>query len=169
MKEKDILIMTVGLPYSGKSTWRRSQPDSWPVVSPDKIRYAIHGHRYVREAEPFVWATAKIMVRALFLAGHKTIVLDACNVSAGRRDDWKDPLWQRKYIVMDVATDACISRATVNKDFYIVPIIERMAGYLEYDGVLYGNDGNDPMAEHIESPPGDKQLYHQGRGPEADL
>ena len=51
---------------------------------------------------------------------------------------------------------------------YILPIIERMADAIEYDGVLYGQMGNSPMADHIEEPPGEKQIYHQGRGPEAD-
>src|SRR5882672_916000 len=64
-REKDkLLICTVGLPRSGKSTWARSQ--SFPIVCPDAIRIAIHGQRFISEAEPFVWATAKAMVRALF-------------------------------------------------------------------------------------------------------
>lgn len=167
MKDQNYLIMTIGLPYSGKTHWVKAQPDNWPIVSPDQIRYAIHGQRYIQEAEPFVWATAKVMVRALFLAGHKSIILDACSVTAARRDDWIDSLWVRKFTVMDVSAEACISRAMAEDDEYIVPIIERMAGYIDFDGVLYGRMGNDLMANHIENPLGDCQIYHQGRGTEA--
>jgi predicted kinase len=167
MKDQNFLIMTIGLPYSGKTKWVNSQPGSWPIVCPDQIRYALHGERFIPQAEGFVWATAKIMVRSLFLAGHKTIVLDATSITAGRRDEWIDPLWMRKFIVMDVSVEACVSRAMANDDKEIVPIIERMEGYIDFDGVLYGQVGDEPMVLHIDSPPGDKQLYHQGRGPEA--
>jgi predicted kinase len=49
-----ILILTVGLPRSGKSSWSRQQ--TFPVVNPDSIRLALHGLRFAPEAEPFVWA-----------------------------------------------------------------------------------------------------------------
>jgi predicted kinase len=170
MKKQNYLIMTVGLPYSGKSSWARSmiQSERWPIVCPDQIRLAIHAQRFVPEAEPFVWATTKVMVRSLFLAGHNNVILDATSVTAGRRDDWKDPLWLRKYIVMDVSAEACIARAKVNHDDSIIPIIERMAEAMEYDGILYGQMDH-PMAKHIENPAGDNQIYHQGRGPEVKL
>jgi len=38
-----ILILTVGLPRSGKSTWAAKK--GFPIVSPDAIRLAMHGMR----------------------------------------------------------------------------------------------------------------------------
>lgn len=42
------LILTIGLPRSGKSTWAKQQ--GCPVVNPDSIRLALHGKAYIQEA-----------------------------------------------------------------------------------------------------------------------
>ena len=117
------LILTVGLPRSGKTTWARLQ--GHPIVNPDSIRLALHGQRFYGPAEPTVWATAKLMVAALFGAGHKTVILDATNVSAKRRDDWKSyaPTLQ----IFEAGPVTCLERALAENDQEIVPVIERMA------------------------------------------
>jgi hypothetical protein len=60
------LILTCGLPRSGKSTWARGQ--GVPVVNPDSVRLALHGQVYRKESENMVWAIAETMIRALFIA-----------------------------------------------------------------------------------------------------
>lgn len=114
--------MLVGLPRSGKSTWAAAE--GLPTVCPDAIRLALHGQTYIQEAEPHVWAIARTMVRALFLAGHDRVVLDACNNTMKRRNEWRSPHWRRvfHYIVPDV--EECIRRAQ-RKDLF--PTIRRMA------------------------------------------
>ena len=160
---KNTLILTVGLPYSGKSTWARA--NEFPIVCPDKIRFALHGQRYEQLAEPMVWAIAKIMVRSLFLAGHTNVVLDATNTTSNRRDEWISDDWSRMYVVCDISKEGCIRRARKADDEYIVEIIERMAVYLDYDGILYNSDGGIFMEDRIKMPDGLKemQLYHEGR------
>lgn len=123
------LMMTVGLPRSGKSTWARQQP--FPIVNPDSIRLAIHGERYNAAAEPFVWATAKAMVKALFLAGHDTVILDATNTTEARRNEWKSPDWTIVYPIFPASKDTCLWRADAEHDDYIKPIIELMAAKYE--------------------------------------
>ncbi len=124
---KHILICTVGLPRSGKTTWAKSQ--AWPIVNPDSIRIAIHGQRFVPDAEPFVWATAKAMVRALFLAGHQTVILDATNTTKKRRVEWFDERWATFFKVIDTPYPECMERA--KDDAEIHPVIERMAAQWE--------------------------------------
>lgn len=92
------LLMTVGLPRSGKSTWARKQ-FGVPIVNPDSIRLAMHGHQFIKSAEPFVWATASTMVEALFLAGHPTVILDATNVTRATRLKHHLPNRKIKYFV----------------------------------------------------------------------
>lgn len=121
-----ILIAMVGLPRSGKTTWARRQ--SYPVVSPDSIRLAMHGQRFASRAEPLVWATAKVMVRALFLAGHRHVILDATNTTEARRKEWRCDEWATFWKVIDTSADVCRSRA--EGDAEILPVIDRMAaGY----------------------------------------
>ena len=123
--ETPTLILAVGLPRSGKSTWARAT--GHPVVSPDAIRLALHGHAFIASAEPVVWATAKLMVAALFGAGHGTVILDACNVTAKRRDEWISDGWNREYHFVATPKSVCIERAKSTGREDIIPIIERMA------------------------------------------
>jgi len=123
------LILTVGLPRSGKTTWARQQ--GVPIVNPDSIRYALHGERFIALAEPFVWAIAKVMVLALFLAGHDTIILDATNTTEKRRAEWVSEKWETKCHVIPTTKEECIRRADAEGDDYIKPIIEKMAAQYE--------------------------------------
>ena len=119
------LVLTVGLPYSGKSTYARAQ--GLPIVNPDSIRLALHGQRYAAPAEPFVWAIAQVMVEALFLAGHSRVIVDATHVTAKRREFWLDRYPDLRLVVLRTSPAECIRRAKVASDDEIVPVIERMA------------------------------------------
>lgn len=123
------LVVTVGLPRSGKSTWARST--GHPTVCPDSIRLALHGLSYAQEAEPFVWAIAHMMVKALFISGHETVILDATSISRKRRLEWMpDPkIWNKTVYetFLDVSKEECIRRAHEDGRPELVPIIERMA------------------------------------------
>jgi len=122
---KPVLIGTVGLPRSGKSSMAKAH--GAPIVCPDAIRLALHGEAYSQRAEPFVWAIAKTMVRALFLAGHGVVILDATNNTRKRRDMWVDEQWDTFWKVIDTGKDTCIARARETDREYIIPIIEKMA------------------------------------------
>ena len=120
-----LLIGMVGLPRSGKSTWAKAyaKESGAPIVCPDTIRLALHGQPYVQEAEGFVWAIAKTMVQALFLAGHDTVLLDSTSVTMARRFAWNSANWVTRWKVIDTPKDVCLGRASPD----LVPVIERMA------------------------------------------
>lgn len=119
------LILPVGLPCSGKSTWARSQ--GVPIVSPDEIRFNLHGQAFATGAERFVWAIAHVMVESLFSAGASVIILDACNVSPERRDEWIDPRWELAFRCFDTPVETCKGRAIASGQENLLPIIDRMA------------------------------------------
>jgi len=120
-----ILILTVGLPRSGKSTWARKQ--GIPIVNPDSIRLALYGERFIEEAEPMVWCIAKYMVKALFLAGHDKVILDATNVSLKRRAFWENEFWECEHFLFRASKEVCIERAIKDKRGDLIPIIKKMA------------------------------------------
>lgn len=107
-----VLIMTHGLPRSGKSTWAQSQ--TWPIVDPDGIRLAMTGQRWWGPIEHEVWATARTMVRALFWAGHNSVILDSTCYSRRQRDMFlpsEDVPWLRFYKPFDTPKSVCCERA----------------------------------------------------------
>ena len=120
--ERNTLIMTVGLPRSGKSTWAKEQ--GLPIVSPDAIRLALYNQYFITEAEPMVWIMARYMVEALFLAGHCEVILDATNTTIENRHKWKSKNWTRQYQVFDTSVEDCKRRATGRPD--LLPIIKNM-------------------------------------------
>lgn len=123
--EPPTLTLTVGLPRSGKSTWAVTQ--GVPVVNPDAIRHVLHGQPFRAEAEPMVWGIAKTMVRALFAAGHRHVILDATNLTPQRRIEWMDSAYQRKYAVFRTSKEVCIKRAFDQQYTELIPVIERMS------------------------------------------
>lgn len=121
------LVITIGLPRSGKTTWAKEQ--GYPVVNPDAVRLALHGKRFLKDAEEMVWAIAKYMVKALFLAGHEVVIVDATNNTPKRRIVWYDLCkangWKPYYKIINTPKEICMARAEGDEE--IKPVIERMA------------------------------------------
>jgi predicted kinase len=124
------LVLTVGLPRSGKSTWARDM--DYPIVCPDEIRLALHGKVFIKEAEPYVWAIAHTMVKALFGSRHSHVILDATNLSWGRRDEWRSEDWHRVAKTFRASTKECIKRAERTGRTDLIPVIGRMANGAEW-------------------------------------
>jgi predicted kinase len=128
-EHKHILIATVGLPRSGKSSWAQQQ--AYPIVSPDAIRLAMHGQAFIASVEPYIWAIARTMVGALFLAGHRHVILDATNISRKRRNEWKSPDWALYFKPIPTPASACHERATATGRDDLHAVIDRMASEAE--------------------------------------
>jgi len=118
------LVVTVGLPRSGKSTWAKQQ--GVPIVNQDAIRLALHNERFISAAEALVKVYAVYMVRALFLTGHAVVVLDETCTTRARRDFWRTAgKWTTKFYCLSTAEAECLARA--HDDEEIKPTIQRMA------------------------------------------
>lgn len=137
---KPLLVATVGLPRSGKSTWAReaSKHTGAPIVCPDEIRLALHGQRFVSEAEPFVWAITRVMVGALFGAGHEMVILDATNIDESSRSEWRKPGWETQWKVWTTTPHECARRAERDDRLDLLPVIERMSRRLTLPGLEEG-------------------------------
>jgi len=123
-----LLIVTVGLPRSGKSTWAKQQ--RIPIVNQDAIRLAIHGQRWLKETEELVKTMALYMVKSLFLAGHHQVILDETCVTRKRRDFWsRGRPWQTVFKYVSTPEAVCLLRAADDPD--IQPVIRSMARDLE--------------------------------------
>lgn len=122
------LIVLVGLPRSGKSTWAREQ--GLPIVCPDAVRLAVHGERFLAKAESIVWVLVHIMVEALFLAGNDTLIIDATNVTTKRRREWETKfghMAEIEFKVFDTSPSVCKRRAIDTNQKDLLDVIDRMA------------------------------------------
>lgn len=132
---KNTLILTIGLPRSGKSTWARET--GCPIVNLDSIRLALHGQRYWGPAEPMISAHAHLMVSSLFLAGNQAVIMDSCNHTARRRTGWycredTPAQWMTVCHLIDTEEETCHERAIAESDMDIRPVITRMAQQWDY-------------------------------------
>jgi predicted kinase len=119
------LLLPVGLPRSGKSTFcRELQRYGWVVVSPDAIRLALYGKPFIAEADAMVWTLAKYMVKALFVAGHESVILDACNLTEHRRMEWVSDEWTTMLHLVPTHADECARRAVSEGRLDLLPVID---------------------------------------------
>lgn len=87
MKNKLTMTLMVGLARSGKSTWIKKNGKNSVIVCPDRIRKLIFGHQFHKDAEDFVWAYAKGMVKLILEQG-KNVLIDATNLNWSTREQW---------------------------------------------------------------------------------
>lgn len=124
---KPQLIILVGLPRSGKSTWAARQ--SFPIVCPDTARLAIHGQRYLQEREDEVSVFTDHMVEYFLRQEHAAIVIDATHTTKKRRDHWLryEDRAKLQYVYFATSEIECLQRA----DDVLKPVIRRMAEQFE--------------------------------------
>jgi tRNA uridine 5-carbamoylmethylation protein Kti12 len=122
------LIAMMGLPRSGKSTIARSLSKALgaPIVSRDALRLAVHGQRYEGAAEPLIRALDIYMVRALFGAGHETVIVDETNYSPEARAHLEDPNWEIQWYPVLTHPDLCKERAKATNQPDLLPVIDEM-------------------------------------------
>jgi len=126
------LILTVGLPKSGKTTWALKQ--GHPVVSRDAIRLALHGEAYLQSAENMVSTIEAYMVASLFYAGHETVIIDAAHLRKRYVDRWESSLWELELKFFSTPADICIERAVADEKPELIPIIKAMDKPEYYNG-----------------------------------
>jgi len=134
IEPKPLLICTVGLPRSGKSSWAKQQ--GLPVVSRDAVRLALHSQQYLATAEDMVRTITSYVVKALFHGGNQTVILDECNPMKQRRDVWMSDEWSTVFQYFDTPMEECQRRAIATNREDLLPVISRMAQEMDYVPML---------------------------------
>ena len=139
------LIVPIGLPASGKSTyraqWLAEDPDGRIAVSYDDLRLGMFGPDWVwnRREEEQMKKQARMIVQKALMAG-LSVIVDNTNLSRRVRSSWQDLGRDvgAEYIEVDVSTPLaeCIRRDRQRGDKRVgQAVIDEMAlryGYLDF-------------------------------------
>lgn len=81
------IIMTRGIPGSGKSTWAKqavldAKPGEWIRINRDDLRAMLHAGRFVQGVtEHQIVALRNALIEAAFISGAKVVVVDDTNLT----------------------------------------------------------------------------------------
>ena len=140
------LLMTVGLPRSGKSSWAARQ--GLPIACPDDIRVEMHGDRsIVWREEPEVWARVQAKLAEAWRAGHERAILDSTNTTMKARAKWCGP-YRREMVTFPTPTATCMRRARRDGHTELEALIERMSMKLEWPTKLEAHIVRNGLLDH---------------------
>lgn len=141
-KTVPILILTVGIPSAGKSTWVKSQK-GFEIVCPDEIRKELTGNISDQSQNARVWQIASERIIEALRNG-KNAILDATNTTTKGRTQFlknipNDLIYQKQAIVFNVSPEDAKKRIKKDledgKDRSNVPddVIDRMYKQFKQD------------------------------------
>jgi predicted kinase len=128
------LIMTVGLPGSGKTAWALGQ--GLPVVSPDehcKLHYGVRFDMLLPDERQEALYYLKYQTQAMLNYGFNKVILDACNLTIADRNIWANKAWRRIFEYVYCPLPFCKQRVAardLDGDFSMDEL-EEMAKRLE--------------------------------------
>lgn len=133
-----MLILTIGLPGSGKSTLiqKLDLPSTFIIITPDQIRFNQFSVTFDERIEPQIWMIVRALMEGHFKLG-RSVYLDSTNLANHRRKEWIDLASRYKQsvlgIFMDIPFDRVIAQNKQRPPEWTVPeeVIAEMSRLLQ--------------------------------------
>jgi predicted kinase len=131
-KSKGAVVLSIGLPGSGKSTWFKRH--SILPLSSDMVRILLFDDVTEQRYQDLVFSTLRSMLRARLLARRPWNYVDATNLSPHERRSWiklaHDFGYEAHAVFFDVPPEVCIERNHRRERNVPEEVMLRMAGKL---------------------------------------
>ncbi len=131
-KSKGAVVLSIGLPGSGKSTWFKRH--SILPLSSDMVRILLFDDVTEQRYQDLVFSTLRSMLRARLLAKRPWNYVDATNLSPHERRSWvklaHDFGYEAHAVFFDVPPEVCIERNHRRERNVPEDVMRRMAGKL---------------------------------------
>lgn len=130
--ERAKVIVLVGLPASGKSTWAATQPA--PVLSSDTTRRLLSGDETNQSINRLVFSTMRALLKRRLEAGARGTVIDSTALTP-----WERRCWIRlaelydcevEAVFFDVPLEECLRRNALRARQVPEDVLRRMAARL---------------------------------------
>ncbi len=109
---KGAVVLAIGLPGSGKSSWFRRH--NIIPLSSDLVRGLLFDDATEQRYQDLVFSTLRYMLRMRMVAGRPTNYIDATNLSPKERHSWikmaRDFNYEAHAVFFDVPTEICMER-----------------------------------------------------------
>ena len=127
-KAKGAVVLAIGLPGSGKSSWFKR--NSIIPLSSDLVRGLLFDDPTEQRYQDLVFSTLRAMLRARMIAGRPWNYIDATNLSPKERHSWikmaKDFGYEAHAVFFDVPTEVCMERNRMRSRNVPDEIMQRM-------------------------------------------
>jgi predicted kinase len=131
-KSKGAVVLSIGLPGSGKSTWFKRH--SILPLSSDMVRILLFDDVTEQRYQDLVFSTLRSMLRARLLAKRPWNYVDATNLSPHERRSWiklaHDFGYEAHAVFFDVPAEVCMERNHRRERNVPEDVMRRMAGKL---------------------------------------
>ena len=130
---KGIVVLAIGLPGSGKSTWFKRH--NVTPLSSDMVRSLLFDDIREQRFQDLVFSNLRSMLKARLIARRPMNYVDATNLTPKERENWvklaKDYNYEVHAVFFDVPSEVCIERHQRRDRVVPEDVMRRMAAKLK--------------------------------------
>jgi predicted kinase len=130
---KGIVVLAIGLPGSGKSSWFKRH--NITPLSSDLVRQILFDDATEQRFQDLVFSNLRSMLRARLIARRPLNYLDATNLTPHDRHSWiklaKDFGYEAQAVYFDVPLEVCLERNQRRERVVSEDIMRKMAAKLK--------------------------------------
>ena len=131
-RPKGVVILAIGLPGSGKSSWFKRH--NITPLSSDLLRALLFDDATEQRFQDLVFSNLRSMLRARLIARRPTNYVDATNLTPHERHSWiklaKDYGYEVQAVYFDVPVEVCLERNQRRERVVAEDVMRRMAAKL---------------------------------------